>query len=83
MLNQKMGTNLTCHDVNWVYNCQRGKEKGYYYKCRVLAVRLIFCIPESNKGMDEDFLVVSSEWHDGLHYSTHDGELSRVPEELE
>ena len=25
MLNPKMGTNLTCHDVNWVYNCQKGK----------------------------------------------------------
>ena len=25
MINQKMGTNLTWHDVNWVYNCQIGR----------------------------------------------------------
>ena len=25
MLNQKMGNNLTCFDINWVYNCQKGK----------------------------------------------------------
>ena len=30
-INQKMGTNLTCHDVNWVYNCQKEKETGYYF----------------------------------------------------
>ena len=26
MLNSKMGTNLTWHDVNWVYNCQKGEK---------------------------------------------------------
>ena len=30
-INQKMGTKLTCHDVNWVYNCQKEKETGYYF----------------------------------------------------
>ena len=33
-------------------------------------VRLISCILESNKGMDEDFIIVSDEWHDGLYYTT-------------
>lgn len=35
MLNRKMGTHLTYHDVNWVCNCQRGKNTCYYFKCRV------------------------------------------------
>ena len=26
MLNREMGTNLTCHDVKWVYNWQRGRK---------------------------------------------------------
>lgn len=30
MLNQKMGTNLTCHDVKWVYNSQTRKEMSYH-----------------------------------------------------
>ena len=59
MINYKMGTNLTWHDVNWVYNCQRRKETNYYIKCKVPTVRLISCMPELKKGMDEDFLIVS------------------------
>ena len=70
MINQKMGTNLTWHDVNWVYNYQKGKETKYYIKCRVPSIRLISCIPESKKGMDEDFLIVSKDWLDGLHCPT-------------
>ena len=61
MINQKMGTNLTWHDVNWVYNCQKGKETKYYIKCRVPAIRLISCMLESNKEMDENFLIVSGD----------------------
>ena len=61
MINRKMGTNLTCHDVNWVYNCQKGKDTGYYFRCRGPFVRLISCILELNKGMDKDFLIISSE----------------------
>ena len=61
MINQKMGTNLTWHDVNWVYNYQKGKETKYYIKCRVSSIRLISCMPESNKGIDEDFLIVSKD----------------------
>ena len=78
MINRKMRTNLTWHDVNWVYNFQKGKETSYYFKCRVPFVRLISCIPELNKGMDEDFLIVSVEWHDGLHCLTKDGEPGGV-----
>ena len=82
MINQKMGTNLTWHDVNRVYNCQKGKETKYYFKCRVPAVRLISCMHESNKGMDENFLIVSSDWHHGLQYPTQEGEPGRVPTNL-
>ena len=79
MINCKMGTNLTWHDVKWVYNCRKGKETNYYIKRRVPAIRLISCMPKSNKGMDEDFLIISGDWHDGLQYPTEDEEPSRVP----
>ena len=46
-------------------------------------VRLISCILESNKGIDEDFIIVSGEWHDGLYYTTQNGEPSGVLEDLE
>ena len=60
-LNQKMGVNLTHHDVIWVYNCQYLKDKRYYLKTRVPSVKLISSLSESNKGLDQDFLIVSGE----------------------
>ena len=39
-------------------------------KTRVPEVRLISCLLDINKGMDKDLLIVSSEWHDGLHCPT-------------
>ena len=60
-LNDKMGVNLTHHDVNWVYNCQHLKSMGYYLKTRVLEVSLISCLLEFNMAMDQDFLIISGE----------------------
>lgn len=78
MLNCKMGVNLTHHDVNWVYSCQNGIDTRYYIRTRVLAVRLISCLPETNKGMDEDQLIISGDRQNGLHYPTQDGVPSAV-----
>ena len=77
-LNEKMGVNLTHYDVNWVYNCQLLKSTGYYLKTRVPEVKLILCLPKSNKGMDQDFLIISGEWHNGLHCLTQEGKPGRV-----
>ena len=81
MLNRKMGTNLTWHDVNWVYNCQKWEKTKYYIKCRVPTVRLISYLRDLSKGMDEDFLIISGDWHDGMHCPKQEGEPSRVPED--
>ena len=72
-MNEKIGINLTYHDINWIYSCQKNNEANYYLKTRVLVVRLISCLPKTNKGMDKDFLIVSGEWHDGPHCPTTDG----------
>ena len=60
-LNEKMGLKLTHHDVNWCYNLQNLKGKSYYMKTRDERVRLIQCHPDSNKGLNKDFLIVSGE----------------------
>ena len=39
----------------------------------ILEVRLISCLPESNEGMNKDFLIISGEWHEGLHCLTREG----------
>ena len=58
-LNEKMGLRLTHHDVNWCYNLQHLSGKSYYMKARDDKVRLIQCLPESSKGLNKDFLIVS------------------------
>ena len=69
-LNEQMGLGLTWHDVVWMYECHLLVDFGYYLKSRSSDVRLISCLPKSNKGMKDDFLIVSGEWHDGLHCPT-------------
>ena len=82
-LNKKMGLRLTHHDVNWCYNLQHLKGKSYYMNTRDDKVRLIQCLPETSKGLNKDFLIMSGEWHGGLHCPTEEGEpggVSRVAE---
>ena len=74
-LNEKMGLGLTHHDVNWIYNLHHLTRQGYYLKSRYPKVRLIQCLPDSNKGLNKDFLIISRDWHDGLPCPTREGEL--------
>ena len=52
---------------------------GYYLKSQSTVVRLVSCIPKSNKGMKDEYLIASREWYDGLHYPTREGEPGEVP----
>ena len=74
VLNERMNLNLTHHDVNWIYNLQHLKGQGYYLKSRHSEVKLIRCLPISNKGLKEDFLIFSGQWHDDLPYLVKEGE---------
>ena len=47
-------------------------------KTRDDKVRLIQCLPETSKGLNKDFLIVSRKWHDGLHCPTEEGEPGGV-----
>ena len=58
-LNERMNLNLTHHDINWIYNLQHLKGQGYYLKSKHSEVRLIQCLPVSNKGLKDDFLIFS------------------------
>ena len=73
-LNERMNLNLTHHDINWIYNLQHLKGQGYYFKSRQSEVRLIQCLPISNKGLKKDFLIFSGRWHDGLPCPVKEGE---------
>ena len=73
-LNERLNLNLTHHDINWIYNLQHLKGQEYYLKSKHSEVRLIQCLPVSNKGLKEDFLIFSGWWHDGLPCSVKEGE---------
>ena len=73
VLNERMNLNLTHNNVNWICNLQNMKGQGYYLKSRHPEIRLIQCLLISNKGLKEDFLIFSGEWHDGLPCPTKEG----------
>ena len=57
---------------------QKLKGKIYYMKTRDERVWLIQCLPDSSKGLNKDFLIVSGEWHDGVPCPTVEGEPGGV-----
>ena len=78
-LNEQMGLGLTWHNVVHMYKCHKLADAGYYLKSRSNIIKLVSCLPKSNKGMKDDYLITSGEWHDGLHCPTWEGELGGVP----
>ena len=78
-LNDHMNLGLTWHDVVHMYEYHSLANTGYYLKSRSDAIRLISCLPKSNKGLKDDYLIVSGDGHDGLHCPTREVEPGGVP----
>ena len=78
-LNEHLQLGLTWHDVVHMYEFHSQADGGYYLKSRSAMVRLISCLPKSNKGMKDDYLIVSGPWHDGLPCPVQERETSGVP----
>ena len=67
-----MNLGLSWHDVVHLYECHNLNE-SYYLKSRSDEVRLISCLPKSNKGLKGNYLIVSGAWHNGLCYPVRAG----------
>ena len=65
-LNQHLGLGLTWLDVVHMYEGHKQKRVVFYLKSRSDIVRLISCLPKSNKGMKDDYLIALGAWHDSL-----------------
>ena len=78
-LDRHLGLGLTWHNVVHLYEGHQQKGAGFYLKSRSDAVRLISCLSKSNKGMKDDYLIVSGPWHDGPPCQTQLGEPGGVP----
>ena len=78
-LDWHLGLGLTWYDVAHLYEGHQEARVGFYLKSRSNVAKLISCLPKSNKGMKDDFLIVSGPWHDGLPYPTQLREPGGVP----
>ena len=58
-LNRHLGLGLTWLDVVHLYKGHKQKRAGFYLKSQSDIVKLISCIPKSNKGMKDDYLIAS------------------------
>ena len=58
-LDRHLGLELTWHDVVHLYEGHKQKGAGFYLKSRSDAIRLILCLPKSNKRMKDDYLIAS------------------------
>ena len=76
---EQMGLGFTWHNVVHMYKCHKLADARYYLKSWSNIVKLVSCLPKSNKGMKDDYLIASGEWHDGLHFPTREGEPGGVP----
>ena len=56
-LNEHLRLGLTLHDVVHMYECHSLKSAGYYLQSRSDVLRLVSCLPKSNKGMKDDYLI--------------------------
>ena len=77
-LDRRLELGLTWHDVAHLYEGHIEVRAGFYLKSRSSVVKLISCLPKSNKGIKDDFLIVSDPWSDGLPCLTKLGEPGGV-----
>ena len=77
-LDRHLGLGLTWYDVAHLYEGHIKAQAGFYLKSRSSVVKLILCLPKSNKGMKDDFLIMSGPWSDGLPCLTKLGETGGV-----
>ena len=77
-LSEHLQLGLTWHDVVNVYEFHSQANEGFYLKSRSAVVRLISCLPKSNKGMKDDYLITSGPWHNGLPCPTQERETGGI-----
>ena len=57
-LDRHLGLGLTWYDVAHLYEGHIETRVGFYLKSRSNVVKLISCLPKSNKGMKDDYLIL-------------------------
>lgn len=61
-LNHTFGLQLDHHDINHTYSLCGKKKTNYYLKVRDMRIRLISCLPDSNRNSASEFVWVRGNW---------------------
>ena len=70
-LNKRLGLKFIKHDINFIYSFQDSKTFRFYFKIQHREVRLIFCLLDSHKVIEGDYLIVPRNWYPGgIHCPT-------------
>uniref|UniRef100_A0A2N9HR10 Uncharacterized protein n=1 Tax=Fagus sylvatica TaxID=28930 RepID=A0A2N9HR10_FAGSY len=65
-LMERLDLNLTIHDITYVYRFQSTGRNQYTLVARNSDRKLVTGLPDSSKGRDEDFLVITGNWQNPL-----------------
>jgi hypothetical protein len=66
VLIEKLGLKLTVHNITYVYRLQAIGRNQYTLVARNSDRKLVTGLPDSNKGRDKDFLVITGNWQNPL-----------------
>jgi hypothetical protein len=66
VLMERLGLNLTVHDITYVYKLQSTGKNQYTLVACNSDRKLVTGLPDSSKGRDEDFLVITENWQNPL-----------------
>uniref|UniRef100_A0A2N9IPH8 Uncharacterized protein n=1 Tax=Fagus sylvatica TaxID=28930 RepID=A0A2N9IPH8_FAGSY len=74
-LNRRLGLELSTYDIVWTYILHRNsKTESYSLRPRDINYTLVNGLPDTNRGFDDDYLVVTGEWFlPGRRCPTKDG----------
>ena len=77
-LNKRLGLKFIKHDINFIYSFQDSKTFRFYFKIQHREVRLIFCLLDSHKEIEGDYLIVPRNWYPGgIHCPTSASKAGR------
>ena len=62
-LNCRLGLDLTMHDIIATYSLRTTQHEAYSLRPRDIYNTLVNSLPDTNKDMTDDFLLVRGAWH--------------------
>uniref|UniRef100_A0A2N9G5W4 Uncharacterized protein n=1 Tax=Fagus sylvatica TaxID=28930 RepID=A0A2N9G5W4_FAGSY len=83
-LNRRLGLNLTVHDIIATYSLRTTQHEAFSLRPRDVNNTLVNSLPDTNKEMTDDFLLVRGNWYfPGHRCPTVDGRLEEKKKQIQ